>query len=359
MQLYLKLIPANGSNADLLTNVIGLTLARGEDAKTREYCEKLLRLKPGSRAALEGLIAAAIARGEYKTAAQQGAQLVKIAPESFEAWFNLGVAYQKTNRPEQAGQAYSEAIKINPESELAYANLGTTLQERSDLAGARKAYERALQIAPEHAGSLWNLGNVYERLGYLDEAEKCLEKVVESEPEREDAWFRLGYFRLVRGDNAGSIEPFRNCVSNRSDWLEALINLSLAQWRSGDLEAAKATLVQALAKHPSSADALRTLAALSIDMEDYILALDIESKLEELGETLPELSFNIGILLDRSNLHEDAVRSYRRATKEKPGFVEALLNLGHALKALGQEQEAQTCWQQALEAKPELAEKYF
>jgi tetratricopeptide (TPR) repeat protein len=114
-----------------------------------------------------------------------------------------------------------------------------------------------------------------------------------------------------------------------------------------------------LAKHSGSADALRTLAALSVDMEDYILALDIESKLEELGETLPELSYNIGILLERSNLHEDAARSYRRATKEKPGFAEALLNLGHALRALGQEEEAQTCWQQALEAKPELAEKYF
>ena len=219
--------------------------------------------------------------------------------------------------------------------------------------------ERALQIAPGHVGSLWNLGGVYERLGYLDEAEKCLEKVVESDPQREDAWFRLGYFRLVRGDNEGSVEPFRNCVSNRSDWLEALINLSLAQWRSGDLEASKATLVQALGKHPKSADALRTLAALSIDMEDYILALDIESKLEELGETLPELSYNIGILLDRSNLHEDAARSYRRATKDKPDFAEALLNLGHALKALGQEDEAKSCWQQALEAKPELAEKYF
>src|SRR5258708_19102086 len=97
MQLYLKLLPANGSNADLLTNVIGLTLARGEDAKTREYCEKLLRLRPGARAAFDGLIAAAIARGQYKTAAHQGAPLLKIAPETFDAWFNLAVSDRKTN----------------------------------------------------------------------------------------------------------------------------------------------------------------------------------------------------------------------------------------------------------------------
>jgi len=33
--------------------------------------------------------------------------------------------------------------------------------------------------------------------------------------------------------------------------------------------------------------------------------------------------------------------------------------LGHALEALGQEDEARAYWQQAVTAKPELAEKYF
>jgi tetratricopeptide (TPR) repeat protein len=84
-----------------------------------------------------------------------------------------------------------------------------------------------------------------------------------------------------------------------------------------------------------------------------------EKQLGELGQTMPELSYNIGILLQRSNLHEEAARSYRRAAAEKPGFAEALLNLGHAFKALGQDQEARTCWQKAVEAKPELATQYF
>ena len=359
LQSYLRVLPGNGNNAELLNNLVGLSIKRGDDTKAKEYCEKLLKVRPGARTAFEGQVASAIARGDFKAAAQHGAQLTRIAPESFEAWFNVGIADQKTNRIEQAGQAYSEAIKIRPESEAAYTNLGATLQERSDLAGARKAYERALEIAPGHVTALWNLAIVHERLGNIQQAEECIEKVVENEPEREDAWFRLGFFRLLRGDHKGSIEPLRNCVSNRPDWLEALIDLGIAQWKSGDLEAAKASLVQAVAKHPKSADALRTLAALSVDMGDYILALDIESKLEELGEGAPELSFNIGVLLEKSNLMEDAAKSYRRATKEKAGFAEALLNLGHALKALGQEKEAKSCWQEAVEAKPELAEKYF
>ena len=39
---------------------------------------------------------------------------------------------------------------------------------------------------------------------------------------------------------------------------------------------------------------------------------------------------------------------YRRATEEKSDFAEALLNLGHALQHLGQEEEARSCWQKAV-----------
>jgi tetratricopeptide (TPR) repeat protein len=94
-------------------------------------------------------------------------------------------------------------------------------------------------------------------------------------------------------------------------------------------------------------------------MDDHALAVDIEAKLEELGEPSAELTYNLGIMLDRADQREEAARYYRRATEMKPDFAEALLNLGHALKALGQEDEARASWQQALEAKPELAESYF
>ena len=40
-------------------------------------------------------------------------------------------------------------------------------------------------------------------------------------------------------------------------------------------------------------------------------------------------------------------------------FAEALLNLGHALKAQGKPDEARSCWKQALDVKPELAQGYF
>ncbi len=326
-------------------------------ASTAKNC---LKVRPVQRPAWRGLTAAAIARGDFKAAATHAAQLAKAAPKSYESLVQprRGLTKKPTawNRPVKPIRKPS---KLQPESEVAYANLGTTLQERGDLPAARKAYERALQIAPGHTGALWNLSHLYENCGYTEDAEKCMEKVVENEPERVDAWFRLGYFRLLRGDFGGSIEPFRNCVSQRSDWLEALVNLGqapVAIRRSGSGQTfPHASHIVSSAIHGCAARA----GGPERRHGDYIQALDAESKLQELGEPMPELAFNIGVLLEKSNLYEDAARTYRRAADEKPGFAEALLNLGHALKALGQEEEARSCWQQAVEAKPELAEKYF
>jgi protein O-GlcNAc transferase len=146
----------------------------------------------------------------------------------------------------------------------------------------------------------------------------------------------------------------------RPDWLEALMNLGLAQRRGGRSGSGQGVLhASRRACHPQSTDALRGAGGRGHDQGDYVLALDTEAKLDQLGERIPELNYNIGVLLQQSNLQEDAARSYRRATEEKPDFAEALLNLGHALEALGQEEEARGCWQQAVEAKPELAESTF
>ncbi len=40
-------------------------------------------------------------------------------------------------------------------------------------------------------------------------------------------------------------------------------------------------------------------------------------------------------------------------------FSGAMINLGHALKAAGQEEEARNAWSQALAANPDLAAKYL
>ena len=173
-EIYRKLLPSNASSAELLVNLITLSMARKDDAKTKEYSERMLKIRPQSRQALEGLTAVALSRGDFSGAVQHCSALVKIAADSYEAWFNLGLAYQKTGRMDQAGNAYREAAKLRPEAPEANAHLGVLLQERGDLHGARHACEAALAAAPDSPGLLWNLALLAEREGRAEEAEQLL-----------------------------------------------------------------------------------------------------------------------------------------------------------------------------------------
>ena len=61
----------------------------------------------------------------------------------------------------------------------------------------------------------------------------------------------------------------------------------------------------------------------------------------------------------RAGDHKAAADCYQLAVDKKPDFTDAMLNLGHALKAVGKEEEAKQMWSKAVTVDPELAGKYF
>lgn len=359
MALYEALPSEDDGRADALPNMIAIAAARNDTVKLREYAHALLNLRRQSPSALAALMQAEMTAGDYKAAIQHGLRLVKHIPGSYAGWFNLGLCYQKTNHLEQAAQAYTEAIKIQPDSAPAHANMGAILHEHGDLSGARREYERALEIQPDNVGARWKRAIIQEKDGQLDQAEKVYSRLIRERSNVFGAAFRQGLIRLERKDYIAAAEAFELCLRERSDDPAAQINLSLAHWQYGDRKSAQTTLRQTLAKNPDSLPALGLCATLSIEGDDWEKASEIEIKLLELGEDTSSLAYNIGVLQQRQGLHPQAAGAFKRASDQRPGFVEALVNAGHSLKASGQADEAVAAWKAALEARPELADSYF
>ena len=357
--IYNQLLPANPNSIDLLANLTTLSIACKDVTRAKEMAERLFKIQPESRVALEGLTAAALSRGDYGAAAQLCSQLIKVAGDSYEAWFNLGVAYHKTGRLEQAANAYRGALRLRPDAVEANANLGAALQERGEMAGAREAYSSALEGSPKLPGALWNLAIAAEREGNAAEAEELLEKLVSVEPNWQDACFRLGHLRLKRGEFAGAVDSFEACLKQRKDWLEALLNLGVASWKFGDLESAANAFRQVLSINPKHPDALRCLAAVAIEQKNSSEAREIIGKLGLLGSPSPELQYNLGLLLQSTGDNQAAADCYRVTLQHRPDFCGAMINLGHALKAAGQDEEARNAWSQAVATDRDLAAKYF
>ena len=83
--------------------------------------------------------------------------------------------------------------------------------------------------------------------------------------------------------------------------------------------------------------------------------MSVRRTLREKGETVTELTFNLGLHLEEKGRDTDALRAYSEALKERPLFAEALANLAHVLNRLGQVEQSADCWQRAIALKPELA----
>ena len=104
---------------------------------------------------------------------------------------------------------------------------------------------------------------------------------------------------------------------------------------------------------------LHALATLSLEQQQSEPALRYHLRLTELGDRSAEVRHNLGLLYHNRGDLEKATAEYQYALLIKPDFAEALLNLGNALNATGQEEAARDHWVRALELKPELALGYF
>lgn len=294
--LYRKLLPTNPDSEELITNMMAVSAARGDQTKTREYAEYLLKIRPGNKMALEVM-------------------------------------------------AY------------VHANIGAALQQRGDNSGAVEEYEAALALSPPIPGVLWNLAIAAEQSRQWDHAEQYLIRLIQVAPDFGDASFRLGFLQLQRGDYSAAIDSLKACLEQRPDWTGALWNLGLACWKSEDLEAAVAAFERVRALDPSNTQASGALLAIAVERP----ALDTAWQLLECmhGDTGFEAVYNLGLALQRAGQHERAAKCYRKVIDLSPDFAPALLNLGHALEAMGLGPEARTTWARAVEMDKQLASGYF
>ncbi|MDQ2947221.1 MAG: tetratricopeptide repeat protein [Acidobacteriota bacterium] len=353
LALYTRIPESDERYTDALLNMIAIAAARNDFSTLREYGEELLRLRRQSRPALEALMQSGMATGDYRAAAQYGTRLVKQAADSHQAWFNLGLCYHKTSHFQQAAQAYTEAINLCPDGIRARANLGVLLQAHGDVSGARREFEQVLEVEPNDLPTLWNLALIHEKEGHIAKAEKVYLRLIREEYQVYAVAFRLGRLRLNRKNYLGATEAFERCLLERAGDATAEINLILAK------REAKQPMPELPGTHSDSLEGRVLRATFAVEMNDWKTASELELKLSEMGENTAILTYNIGVLQQRENLLPEAILSYQKASRQRPGFAEAHLNCGHAMMQMGQTDQARAAWKEALEAKPEIAVDYF
>jgi len=129
----------------------------------------------------------------------------------------LGAAtYERQSVFRNAVAYWSDAVRDERFGPLAHVNLGQLHEADGRLAEARGEYLRALERNPDTPKAHNNLGVVLMKLDRPDEALAHFREEARRHPWNADAWFNLGLFEELRGNDADARRYYERAIEANS-----------------------------------------------------------------------------------------------------------------------------------------------
>jgi protein O-GlcNAc transferase len=157
----------------------------------------------------------------------------------------------------------------------------------------------------------------HHRAGRLPEAAELYQKVLKASPGQTDALYLLGVIAHQTGYHAQAVELNCRALAITPDDVRCYNVLGLALMELGRDGEAEASFQQAI----------------SLDSN-------------------PEVHNNLGTLWKKQGRLDDAIRAYRQALAQSPGYANAHYNLGNAYRDQKEMESAARCFQRAVNADP-------
>ena len=245
---------------------------------------------------------------------------------------------------------------------LAGAVLALLLGLVRDLGRSYRDHQRAREARrAESLGDVYHRGVDAQLSGRADAAVQIYEELLKREPGHAQAHARLGEIALERGDAKGALVHHLDAL--RGEERPELVLAAAEDFRrTGRPGEAAALLERLLARDHDHAAALHALRDVAAAQGQWQRALGAQERIVALGsgERHPEQAMLAGIQyeLGRALLAEGqvqpAIARFRDALRSQPDFVPAIISLGDAHTAAGDNREALRVWERAVEVHPEL-----
>ena len=139
-----------------------------------------------------------------------------------------------------------EAMRQSPDFLSAYNTLGVVYLRHGEPAQADRVFARVLEREPANAEALSNRAQALTRLGRPDEAQALQRRLAQIEPYPPYHFYDLGRAAMDRGDYRAARDLFAREVDRASYNADFQYWLGLADFRLGDVEAARKHLALAM-----------------------------------------------------------------------------------------------------------------
>ena len=165
------------------------------------------------------------------------------------------------------------------------------------------------------------------------------------------SFLRAGMANERTGDFAGAVRAYERGLAVEPDNVELLNALGFALFQQGRSQAAVAALERALAADPRHWKAHNNLALAAVDLGELELA-EAHYRESLAIEPQPAIYSDLGFVLERQGLADEAIEMYRKALELDPGSATAHYNLGGSLVQRGEYEAAEGHFRAALAQKP-------
>ena len=307
---------ANANGSLLLRDLSAMGVQDSKDAD-QHYARGLQLKSSGDKAGAES---------EFKAALAERPKEGRYVRE-------LAYLYIQGRRDDEAIKVIQDYSKLCGETALAYSLAGELLFERRQFDAARGVIAKSLNLDGHNPRMHELLGLSYLSKNGADALSQAVSELQKAEEgDQDNAEIRFFYGRVLydKGRYIEAREQFLACLKIQPDYRKARENLGLCQEALGD-----------------SAEAAQS----------YIMGMKSEEA--QLGAKHGEPFGYYGAMLVRLNRPEEALQVLRRGVSASPKSFVVNFELGRALLALGQLQEAEHYLLTAEQLAPAYPRTYY
>lgn len=302
-----------------------LYLAGGRGPEAKDQAQLLLKSNPHDLDAQILLSDADAQMGNLRDALREAADAVNSSPNNAAVYLNLATIQQKASAFQDAIANLLKAEALSPASLDSPMALGFLYQGQKRWDDAEKAFRRAIAIAPKSKASRAALAAMYAAQGQGALAEEVLREAKADLNTEAAASRMLGDYYLSQGDNAKALAEFA----------------SISKEHPEDLKIRKSYIQLLILTHR-----VKEAATLTGDI------------LRNSPQDVEALILNGQILLQNGK-YQDALQTLQLAVKGDSANPMGHYQLGMAYFALGNTNQAESQWRDAVRLLPTLAETWI
>lgn len=327
----------------------GVHLAANEGAEAKDVLRRAIEKEPTAVEPRLALSRIYLVEKKPQAAEEELEAALKATPESIQALSALATLYMLTNRAPLAEQTAEKIITVSGGKPDGFVMLAGIHRAAGDKEKAREALKRGIDRSTDPAVLRKLLATDYLDDRLPKEASEVLAGLPGEDGKDPEARFLKARLLLLERKPKDALPDLKAYAEINPRLPFAQYYYGLASMMTGNFQAARAALNEAVSLAPGYDDARFMLAVAYLETGEVRLASSEARRLAARNPAYPGLGYLLGDVSLRQGRHDDAARFFEAVARDNPQDARAFAKLAAAYRMAGDKARALKAAERSLE----------